>query len=410
MVLVADQDGKISGRFTVPPNIPVGTKLLQFVGSDGNYGEASYTARGIITTEERRRVTTMTEVRQNQTTVVVRRWRSDPLAQTFTLNQGRHIGGVDLWFTDKGTSRVIVQIRETTVGIPNQNIIAESHVPAADILVNGSPTRIEWPPVWIEAGTEYAIVILTDDAEPCVRVAELGKYDSVNERWVTSQPFQVGVLLSSSNASTWTPHQERDLTFRLLGARFTATTRTVDLGNIDVSDVSDIIALTNVERPATDTDVEIVLTDEEGNETRVSDDSPVALQNRLNGEVNIKAVLRGSDLRSPVMFPGLQAILGNMSETADYVTRAMPAGVNTKVTVTYEALLPGSANVAVDVLDSNGDWQNIALDSGNPVGDEWEERTHILENFTADETRVRLTITGNPLYRPRVRALRVIIT
>ena len=110
------------------------------------------------------------------------------------------------------------------------------------------------------------------------------------------------------------------------------------------------------------------------------------------------------------MFPGLQAILGNISETADYVTRAMPAGVNTKVTVTYESLLPGSANVVVEVLDSDGDWQSIALDSGSPVGDEWEERTHILENFTADETRVRLTITGNPLYRPRVRALRVIIT
>lgn len=410
MVLVADQDGKITGRFTVPPNIPVGTKLMQFVGSEGNYGEASYTARGVITTEERRRVTTLTDVRQNQTTVVVRRWRSDPLAQTFTLNQGRHIGGVDLWFTDKGTSRVIVQIRETTVGIPNQNIIAEAHVPANDILTNGSPTRIEWQPVWIESGTEYAIVILTDDAEPCVRVAELGKYDSVNDRWVTSQPFQVGVLLSSSNASTWTPHQTLDLTFRLLGARFTATTRTVDLGNITVSDVSDVIALTNIERPATDTDVEIVLTDEEGNETRISDDSPVALQERLNGEVNVKAVLRGSDLRSPVMFPGLQAILGNMSETADYVTRAMPAGVNTKVTVTYESLLPGQANVVVEVLDSNGDWQSIALSDGSPVGDEWEERTHILENFTADETRVRLTITGNPLYRPRVRALRVIIT
>ena len=108
------------------------------------------------------------------------------------------------------------------------------------------------------------------------------------------------------------------------------------------------------------------------------------------------------------MFPGLQAILGNMSESANYITRALPAGVNTakETTVTYESLLPGLANVAVDVQDSNGDWQNIPLSSGSPVGDDWEERTHILENFTADETRVRITITGNPLYRPRLRALR----
>ena len=239
--LVADSDGKISGRFTVPPNIPVGTKLMQFVGSEGNYGEASYTARGIITTEERRRVTTLTDIRQQQTTVVVRRFRSDPLAQTFTLNQGRHIGGVDLWvYGREGTRRVIAQIRETTTGIPNQTILAEAHVQAEDINLSGGHTRIEWAPVWLDAGTEYAIVILTDDAEPAVRVAELGKYDAVHERWVTSPIRSVCCFLPQMLAHG-TPHQDRDLTFRLLGARFTATTRTIDLGNITVSDVSDVI-------------------------------------------------------------------------------------------------------------------------------------------------------------------------
>ena len=54
--------------------------------------------------------------------------------------------------------------------------------------------------------------------------------------------------------------------------------------------------------------------------------------------------------------------------------------------------------------------EDTLKESGSPVGDDWEERTHILENFTVDETRVRITITGNPLYRPRLRALRVIIT
>lgn len=408
MALVADSDGKITGQFSVPPNIPVGTKLVQFIGDQGSYGDSTYTARGVVTNEERRRVTTVTEVQQQQTTVVLRRF--DPLAQTFTLQQGRHVGGVDLWFTDRGDKTVVVQIRETTVGIPNQEVIAEAHIQPDNLNLGEQSTRITWPPVWLEPGREYALVILTDAADTAVRIAELGKYDAIAERWVTSQPFQVGVLLSSSNASTWTPHQDRDLTFRLLGARFTATTKTVDLGDITVSDVSDVIALANIERPAVDTDVEFILTDDQGVETSIADDQPLALRERLNGNVNIKAVLRGSNLRSPVMFPGLQAILGNMSESADYVTRAIPAGVNRKVTVTYESLLPGLANVVVEVEDDNGDWQAIPLDSGKPVGDEWEERTHILTGFTADDTRVRLTITGNPLYRPRVRALRVIIT
>ena len=52
--------------------------------------------------------------------------------------------------------------------------------------------------------------------------------------------YRIGVLLSSSNASTWTAHQDRDLKFRLLACRFTENTRTVPLGNITVTDSTDL--------------------------------------------------------------------------------------------------------------------------------------------------------------------------
>ena len=38
------------------------------------------------------------------------------------------------------------------------------------------------------------------------------------------------------------------------------------------------------------------------------------------------------------------------------------------------------------------------------------ERTHILSSFSAAETRVKLVLSGNILYRPKVRSLRVVIT
>lgn len=95
-----------------------------------------------------------------------------------------------------------MQIRETAVGMPSQTVIAESYIEPKDIKIDGTATRIEWSPVFCHAGEEYAIVLLTDDADTAVKIAELGKYDAVNSRWVTSQPYQVGVLLSSSNAST----------------------------------------------------------------------------------------------------------------------------------------------------------------------------------------------------------------
>ncbi|MDE5061118.1 MULTISPECIES: hypothetical protein [Wolbachia] len=408
-MLKANNQGKLEGKFTVPSSVPAGTKLVQFFGSQGSYGEATYTGRGVITTEERRRVTVITDIRRDETTVVSQRY--DPLAQTFTLNESRHIAGVDLWFTNKGEKRVVAQIRETSVGMPTQMVIAEGYILPTDINTNGTAIRITWSPVWCEAGQEYALVLLTDDANTAVKIAELGKHDSVNNRWVTSQPYQVGVLLSSSNASTWTPHQNRDLTFRLLAAKFTEVFHVFDLGKVTANNTSDLIALANIDLVSSDTNVELTLVEVgKKQEHSLSDNLPIALRSRLNGELVVKATLRGSEKRSPVFYPGLQLILGEIAENADYVTRSIPAGSNTKVTITYEASIPGTADIKTYVQQSNSEWQLVDLTIGKPAGDSWVERTHVLTSFNANETRIKLSLSGTVEYRPKVRALRVVIS
>ena len=207
-MIKADENGVVRGSFTVPANMPVGTKDVEFIGRDGSYGSAHYTGRNTIETRELRRITTITTL------------RSDPLAQTFTLDSGRHIAALDLWFRQKGDSQVRVQIRETQLGIPNQTVLTEASLEPSQINLSGTATRFEFQPVYLNAGQEYALVLLTDDGVHEVAIAELGKYDA-SHGWVTSQPYQVGVLLSSSNAQTWTPHQDRDLSFTLHAARFT---------------------------------------------------------------------------------------------------------------------------------------------------------------------------------------------
>jgi hypothetical protein len=103
-------------------------------------------------------------------------------------------------------------------------------------------------------------------------------------------------------------------------------------------------------------------------------------------------------------------VLGNVAETADYVTRAITAGSNTKVTITYEALMTGTADVKIYVQKADSTWQLVELTTGKPVGDNWVERTHILTSFNAAETRVKLVLTGTIIYRPKVRSLPVVIT
>jgi hypothetical protein len=240
-------------------------------------------------------------------------------------------------------------------------------------------------------------------------IGELGKYDTHNNRWVTVQAYQIGVMLSSSNASTWTPHQNSDLAFRLLAARFTETYVEVPLGSVEADNASDVIALANVERVSSDTDVEFTLSENTTGIThKLSEDFPTALQERLTDTLVAKAILKGTSTMSPALYPGVQVVLGNLIEEADYITRVIPAGSNTKVSVTYEAYLTGLADVKVYVESAANTWTLSNLTSSENTGNSWVERTHVVTGFNGDTVRVKLVLKGNILYRPRVKSLRVI--
>lgn len=142
-MMPVNAEGHIEGYITIPEGIPSGTKQVIFTGNQGSYGETTYTSRGLITLEERRAVT-LTSGRSS---------RIDPLAQTFTLKESRFIGGVDVWFTEKGARRVMIQIRETNLGMPTSKVLAEGFVTADQISLT-TATRLTFSPIWCHADTE----------------------------------------------------------------------------------------------------------------------------------------------------------------------------------------------------------------------------------------------------------------
>ena len=62
----------------------------------------------------------------------------------------------------------------TTVGFPNQNVIAQASITPDQINVNGTETRVTFRLIWLEANVKYAIVVLTDDDVTSVAICELG--------------------------------------------------------------------------------------------------------------------------------------------------------------------------------------------------------------------------------------------
>ena len=77
MTLTANPSGVVTGKFTIPANVPAGIKNVQFVGAGGSMAQASFFGQG----------TEIDDVRTLVTQVTTTSWfvSADPLAQTFTL-------------------------------------------------------------------------------------------------------------------------------------------------------------------------------------------------------------------------------------------------------------------------------------------------------------------------------------
>lgn len=402
--LSANAAGVLTGAFSIPEGVPAGDKLVRFVGAGGTTGVAVFSGQGVLDKQVWQRQTTITAQRFTQAV--------DPLAQTFTLDASLQVAGVDLWFSAAPTSRSIVHIRETTAGFPNQTVVIEATVEPAGVVIGGASTRINFPfPAFLQAGVEYAIVVMCNDAVGALSIAELGKFDPTVQQWVTSQPYSVGTLLSSSNASTWTAHQDRDMAFRLLAATFSQSTRTIALGNVAVTAATDFLLLASSDQPTSATSTEYTLTLPDATVLTVEAGQPVHLSAPVTGSVGISATLHGNAAFSPVLRPGTQLVAGVLGATGTYFSRAVTGGASVTVKVVYEASLASGSSVAAAYKGPDvGDvWVALPAATTKAMDDGWVEYTHTVSGVNESSIRASLTLAGTAAARPIVRDLRVIV-
>lgn len=277
-VLKTDGKGQIRGRFTIPAQtFKTGTKTLILTDKDGSAtteGQVTYEARGFFevgdlvsiraTREAGNRLisTSTSDVTRSTTTSVVNPfiwpifdWNfGDPVAQLFTLpldpgndpnnfnpaNQnaratGSFITSVDVYlgFVDTRTNNdhVLMEIRSTENGYPGRQILGRARVDVTKSNENltkpTTKTNFRFDsPVFLREQTEYAIVLLTPSDTTSVWTAQQGQEDVNTGGKIDKQPNvggYYGSFFSSQNGSTWTPEQNRDLTFTANRAEFTTS-------------------------------------------------------------------------------------------------------------------------------------------------------------------------------------------
>ena len=394
MTISANSSGALTGRFTIPASIPAGIKVVRLTGNAGSVAQAVFRGGGVL-----------------ERTLMQRTINDymDPLAQTFTLPSRAQIGAIDLWINVAGTTVVKAQIRETEVGVPTPVVLAEALLDHTAITA-AAYNRFTFPvPVTLQANQEYALVIMCDDATASAGVAELGKIDILTNDWVTSQPYNIGVLLASSNASTWTPFQDRDLTFKLMRRTYSENSRTIGLGVVAVTGVTDMMVMAMLHLPDESTNIHFTLTLPDASVLTVANRQVVRLPSAITGNVTVAAVLAGSPTLSPVLWPGTLLLHGVIGAAGTYVTRAILCGSTKRVRFIYDGLLPpGATGVVAYKLDS-GSWTTLTL-LGSTAGDNgWRTYTHEVSSLTGTVVACRLTLNGTTAARPYAQNIRLMV-
>ena len=247
--------GDVDGWFVIPNNnklrFRTGSRQVRLTSNANNNrtleisaGESTYHAKGLLENRQRTILSTRelvierTRLQESRNLLVNERVvRRDPVAQTFMIGNeptGIMLSSVDIFFQEKDPNLPVeLSIVSVENGIPTQNTIPFSKVIKPTGIVNVSiadaslATNFMFDtPIYLQPGVEYAIVLLSNSARYRVWHAEVGGTDVGTAKEKISKNVNLGVLLKSQNASTWTPDQNKDLKFKLNRAEFDKTTRT----------------------------------------------------------------------------------------------------------------------------------------------------------------------------------------
>jgi len=252
--LITDPSGFLKGTFFIPdpskatnPKFKTGTRVFrlsdtvndsQVQGESESSAQTEYAATGILQTTQETIISVRNAQIDEQKFTEERTLWSDPLAQTFLIQDENLEGGVfltkiDLFFQQKDLEiPVAIDIRTVENGIPTQTIVPFSKVikKAVDVVTSpdaSTPTTFVFEsPVYIGHQQEHAIVVTSDSNQYKVFISLLGE-DAIDSAHagekISEQPY-IGVLFKSQNASTWTPSQFEDLMFKIYRADFTLPT------------------------------------------------------------------------------------------------------------------------------------------------------------------------------------------
>lgn len=422
----ASPSGSFKAKFKIPDNILTGIREVRLesdIQIDGYQSsafalyQASGTARRI-----QRTVTTLTTVLLNRVTTIETTHYVDPVGQTFVLDRMTLVSGIDLYFEDKpsGTIPVTCEIREVVNGTITSTVYGHKTLSASEVKVSSDSkeaTRFTFDePVLLEENKEYAFVVRSTSANYRIWVADLGGTDILTGETVLSNPYLIGVMLSSSNNSSWTNHQTTDIKFRLIEDTYSNSSELVFNEIESIRDFSRLYLLADSAIP-NGTSVDWFYSLDSGTTYTAIAPYNISVLDQMKNSLMIKAVLRrapSSHLSPVIAIDSVGAVLSSYDKSGYYITKNI-TGLDdyTKVDVIIDTYIPSSTTLEVYISNGGSTLTKATLDStsSRPLNYGWREQTYKATVSTSRQCRVFIKMDSIYNYfTPSFRRLRVIMS
>lgn len=407
----ANAQGEISGSFHIPADIPSGRKQVLAKGAvNGTVAEAVFAGQGTLQVDVMRRVTTINTWTapvfvssggsRDEPTVGS---SPDPQGQIFIPPETRQVIGIDFHLCAIGDRNNHVLVHQVTVetGLPTDQLVAEGFVSMLGAAEGWKSARYRLP-VTSPDNQAHAFVVKTDDGQHSISMASVGALDAQTQEVITVHPYAIGPRLSSVNAITWTPHQKEALSFRVVAARYPSTTKVQSLGKVQLTNHSDLQIRSVADLPSSACSVMYEVRRANGIKYRLQPYQVLSLGEYLTEEVEVFAILTGTEKLSPILYAPVEVIAGRVEQTAVYVTRAFDITDAARMLAYLKVALPSGSTMAMRAQVDNGAWVPVPLDatelSPDPV---WVEQQHRLANINGAKMRIEIKLTGGPAARPR---------
>lgn len=415
--IMSNANGEAKGSFTIPQGIRTGIREVTLSNTD-NTSQTTFIAQGT-------KKTTQDVIIRTRVTVNL----TDPLAQSFQFQENKVVSSLGVYFASKSTTEnIIVQVRGISEGgQPNKTIYAETVLTPAQVKVSADAsleTKITFDdPLVADAGKEYAMVFITDSDQYTMWIATRGQNTIDTGATVTSNPYIVGVLYSSSNASAWTAHQDSDMKFNVYTANFnkTATLEFDTMKNVEADSIVLMATYLTPENTGCIWDMKMIRENEPTSTTIASKPwAPIGNYvgvevGEIAREVKLRATFRANENMSPLL--SLNDIVFTTFLTAlsgSYVSRTIDAtdAPFNHLRMSYDAFIPANTQVKPRFsVDGGTTWRDFTTQPTTSQQSNEFTRYVYEEKVTEDTSglksiKFRLDLTTqNSFQRPRVKHL-----